>query len=212
LFEVETQRIPSDVHLWVPHLILPSCRPASDVFHPLPMSNLSRFLKQAILSPEELKIKPFRKTFIYRTKSAYRSLTNEKEVLKNAESLGFKIVAMEEMSFSQQVKCIHESEIVMGLHGAGLANAMFMQKGATLIECIETEFAHYAHPFPFRNLCAVMGVRYAAIGTVKNSEHPYVYTPPSKANSKIRMSLVNSSQSLDPIEIQRAIEAIEKNE
>jgi hypothetical protein len=211
LFKVDTIVVKPDEHLWVPNLILPACRPASAIFHPLHTRKIRDYIKNALLTPNEMGIKPFRKTFIYRKQSALRTLINENEVLKIVESMGFAISILEEMSFAEQVRCIHESEIVMGLHGAGLANAMFMQKGSTLIECIETEFAHYAHPFPFRNLCAAVGVNYAAIATVKDSVFRGGLTSPWRANPKMRLELVNSAQYLDINELRKALDAIEKN-
>jgi hypothetical protein len=208
LFPCELEIIESDVHLWVPNLILPACRPESSVFHPRHMKEIRSYILNKVLNEDEQNIKPFRKTFIHRDNSNSRALKNEAEVLKMAESFGFTIVDLEKFKFEEQVKYLHESEVVVGLHGAGLANALFMHKSATLVECIEAEFAHYANPFTFRNLCASIGIKYAAIATLAKINYAPKYVPLIRAKARKRMELVNSVQYLDIEEFKTGLKAI----
>lgn len=44
------------------------------------------------------------------------------------------------MSFADQVQLFGEAEIIVGPHGAGFANAVFAQPGATLIELFSPHY------------------------------------------------------------------------
>ena len=47
---------------------------------------------------------------------------------------GFTIILAEELSFTEQVAIFSNAEIIMGLHGAGLVNMLFMKKNCCVIE------------------------------------------------------------------------------
>ena len=54
-------------------------------------------------------------------------IINENEVEKNLISLeGFESITLSEYSFIDQVKIFNQAETVVGLHGAGFANLIFV--------------------------------------------------------------------------------------
>jgi Glycosyltransferase 61 len=96
--------------------------------------------------------KPFRKIFISRSKSGHRGIMkivpwigvdndnridNFEELDNYFASLGFEIVFAEQLnSFEDQINLFYEAEIIVGTSGSGLANAIFMQEGTTVVELL----------------------------------------------------------------------------
>ncbi|XP_014492882.1 protein O-linked-mannose beta-1,4-N-acetylglucosaminyltransferase 2 [Vigna radiata var. radiata] len=76
-------------------------------------------------------------TLISRTAS--RVITNEEDVIKVAEELGF-IVHVFEASRSTPMRkvygVVHGSDVLLGVHGAGLTNFLFMRKGSVLVQVV----------------------------------------------------------------------------
>lgn len=61
-----------------------------------------------------------------------RSPQNEPILEEKLESVGVKVVNCEGMSLPDQVKLFGEASLVIGLHGAGLTNVVFMPQGKVL--------------------------------------------------------------------------------
>jgi capsular polysaccharide biosynthesis protein len=72
--------------------------------------------------------------FIHRTNVEQRKLVNENEVLTVFRSFGFRIVQLELLPFKEQICLLAGTSILAGVHGAGLANMMFMPRGSTVLE------------------------------------------------------------------------------
>lgn len=78
---------------------------------------------------------PIRRLYISRRDSGVRSMDNEAEfewILKSR--WGFEALCLAEVSINEQISAFRGAEIVVGLHGAGLANVPFMKSGAKVIE------------------------------------------------------------------------------
>ena len=78
--------------------------------------------------------KAFVLTFIQRV--SYRKVTNREELIKAAESLGFKVqsVKFETLPFIEQLKIARCTDVLLGLHGAALQWVKFMRPKRALIE------------------------------------------------------------------------------
>jgi capsular polysaccharide biosynthesis protein len=94
--------------------------------------------------------------FIRRKPSERRVIENEPEVLNSLELAGFTGIYMEDYSFADQIKIAVESKIIVGLHGAGMVNCMFMQKGSCVLELMNPDFMN---PELFQ-LCNILGIQY----------------------------------------------------
>jgi len=71
------------------------------------------------------------------SKNVGRVLANEDEVravLKEGNMMEHRVVDMSTMSYYEQLKLIRSSNIVIGVHGAGLMFIMFAAEEAVLIE------------------------------------------------------------------------------
>tara|TARA_B100001057_G_scaffold155649_1_gene155881 strand:- start:123 stop:1190 length:1068 start_codon:yes stop_codon:yes gene_type:complete len=75
-----------------------------------------------------------KRLFISRNKSIRRKITNENEIHKILKTYKFKILYNEDLKFNDQVREFSSAKYVIGLHGAGLSNILWMKKNSNLIE------------------------------------------------------------------------------
>jgi hypothetical protein len=79
-----------------------------------------------------------RRIFITRRKTGTRTLANEAQVEFLLRAAGFETHAMEDYPLATQARLIHEAEMVVATHGAGLANLLFARPGTRVIEMVPT--------------------------------------------------------------------------
>ncbi|KAF3332704.1 hypothetical protein FCM35_KLT02281 [Carex littledalei] len=68
-----------------------------------------------------------------------RTFTNENEVVEMAEGVGFEVVRVDTETtkdFPRIAHLINSCDVLMGLHGAGLTNMMYLPNNATIIQVI----------------------------------------------------------------------------
>lgn len=66
-----------------------------------------------------------------------RSFTNTDQIAKMAKSLGFKVVIMEGGgNMSRFAETVNSCDVLMGVHGAGLTNMVFLPENAVLIQIV----------------------------------------------------------------------------
>jgi len=123
---------------------------------------ISEKIKESLFSPEDLTMlhngfAEFRKfnhgfrIFISRkdhkgSKYLSRGLTKKNEVEIFFKDLGFNIVYLEDLSFSQQIELCSRAEIIAGFHGAGLSNIVWSDSGIKVIEITNTRVTtHFEH-------------------------------------------------------------------
>ena len=76
--------------------------------------------------------------FISRRKSKTRKLANENELEQLLHSHGFETHCLEDYSLAKQARLLHEAEMIVATHGAGLANLLFARPGTQVIEICPT--------------------------------------------------------------------------
>lgn len=76
--------------------------------------------------------------YISREKARGRRVVNEKEVRELLARAGAEIVVAEDLSFAQQVSLFARTRLLIGIHGAGLTNMVFMPEGGAVIELLPT--------------------------------------------------------------------------
>lgn len=201
--DIELEILDLDEHAFVPHLILPHSRKTSSCFFETEMKAVRSFFykKYGIKSQT-----PTRKIWIHRSEKARRAILNENEVLEILLNRGYTPIVFEELGLKEQVQLLSETSVLAGLHGAGLANAIFLQNQAQLLEFIPETFAAYGHPFTFRSMANALNVRYGVSG-IGHSSKPN-WTPPQKTKANIRLDLINSHQSVSIEKLNLALSAI----
>ncbi len=75
-----------------------------------------------------------RKVYVSRKKARARKIVNEHEVQEVLDGHGFEIHYFEDYSLAAQIELMGETRTLVGLHGAGLTNMLFMAPGGSVLE------------------------------------------------------------------------------
>lgn len=66
------------------------------------------------------------------SKGRGRHILNEDSLMDSLSKYGFKKYLLEDLSFEEQISLFYDSEIIVGSHGAGLANLVFADRASVL--------------------------------------------------------------------------------
>lgn len=71
------------------------------------------------------------------TRSKSRSFTNTVEISKMAKKLGFKVLVVEpDINLKKVAEIVNSCDVMMGVHGAGLTNIVFLPEKAVFIQIV----------------------------------------------------------------------------
>jgi capsular polysaccharide biosynthesis protein len=70
-----------------------------------------------------------------------RSIVNETELQSALAPLGFETIVLSGMSVAEQARTFNEAEIVIGVHGAGLTNVVYMEASSLVVELMHNRYA-----------------------------------------------------------------------
>jgi hypothetical protein len=101
-------------------------------------SSLLRRVRSQIVGPDTAT--PIRKIFISREHAERRRLENENEVWIILQAAGFERVALERLSFREQITLMSETAVLFGPSGAGLGNMLFCPPRAQIIEISDPDY------------------------------------------------------------------------
>lgn len=66
-----------------------------------------------------------------------RSFTNSTNIAETAESMGFEVIVAEaDIHVARFAEIMNSCDVVMGIHGAGLTNVLFLPEGAVMIQVV----------------------------------------------------------------------------
>lgn len=94
--------------------------------------------------------------YVSRAKVARRRVTNEGELTAALADAGFATVCLEELTWADQIAAFRAARVVVGPHGAGLANLVFCAPETRVVELVRRE---YFNP-TFWRLSALGGLDY----------------------------------------------------
>jgi len=97
--------------------------------------------------------------FVGRGKGDRRPLVEGEEIWAGLEKLGFAQIEPEKMSVAEQARAFRSARVVVGAHGAALANLAFCRPGTHVIELFTP---HYVNPC-YRNLSLAAGLLHGAV-------------------------------------------------
>ena len=75
-----------------------------------------------------------KRVYISRSKAMRRRVKNEFELFPILENYEFKVIHLENFCLSEQISILQNCEFLLGGHGAGFANMLFLPKHATMME------------------------------------------------------------------------------
>ncbi|XP_037473107.1 alpha-1,3-arabinosyltransferase XAT2-like [Triticum dicoccoides] len=151
------------LHAYMEFTIDPSKAP-----HNYTMVDFNRFMRRTYELPREAvsalgeipKAKP-RLLIISRQRT--RMFLNLPEIIAMAEGLGFELVVEEanvSSDLSQFSKVVNSVDVMMGVHGAGLTNCVFLPHNATLIQIVPWGGIEGVCRIDFGDPAEQMGLRY----------------------------------------------------
>jgi len=85
---------------------------------------------------------PNKKIYISRQKSRYRKINNENQVQELLKKYNYEIHYFEDYSFQKQIELMQQTSSLIGLHGAGLTNMLFMNPNTKILEIRNQEDKH----------------------------------------------------------------------
>jgi Glycosyltransferase 61 len=135
--------------------VVPRTSPSSGAPAPI-VANALRGLAPVHAGP----VRP-RRIYVTRKTVERRRIVNHDEVGVTLAGHGFSEVSAEDLSVQEQIALFGQAEAVIGVHGAGLTNAVFSPPGTLLIE-LQPERRQNKEPL-FWNLAASSGLRYVQI-------------------------------------------------
>lgn len=108
------------------------------VSHDAPCAFDPEYIRNVIFKYQEIDSPNFksasRRIYISRKDAGKRKVENENELLPILSKYGFEILQMELLSFKEQRELMRETKVLLSIHGAGLANLIFMPENAKVIE------------------------------------------------------------------------------
>lgn len=134
--------------------------------HPL----AATWLRSTYLDPAADR-RPTRRLYITRRRAAKRRLINEGQLLDALKPVGFEAVDAERLSFDEQIEAYQQASVVVGPHGAGLANLVFCTQGTAVVELRPRNYPQFSYEW----LSSHCGLRYrSVVGVAVEAELPSV--------------------------------------
>ncbi|RVD85763.1 uncharacterized protein DFL_004070 [Arthrobotrys flagrans] len=118
----------------------------------------SRILKHLKISAARDLRSPINVTFIDRKGS--RKLINSKELtdalIAAYPKVNVNVVDMAKLSLKEQISLVVNTDVLVGVHGAGHTHVLFLPSQSSLVEILPADLGHRG----FRNLAGLRGIRY----------------------------------------------------
>ncbi|MDB5133933.1 MAG: glycosyltransferase family 61 protein, partial [Mucilaginibacter sp.] len=140
--------IPAGKSLMVKNLCLPQIKPVCDSYKASHIKQVRDFYRNYVLLKKDISVRREDKLYVSRQLAGRRKVMNEEEVLEILERHGFTIFYPERFSFLEQVAIFSDVKYLVGMHGSGLTNLLFMGKGTSLLELHKNQTNELNHPSP----------------------------------------------------------------
>lgn len=96
--------------------------------------------------------------FLYRNIASNRAIINIRELSLVLEKYHFILVDTALLSLNEQISLFSDAKIVVGIHGAGLANLLFAPKGVSVVEIFHSSSVLPSH---YKQLSVSLGHNYS---------------------------------------------------
>lgn len=105
---------------------------------------------------------------IYVARSGLRSVKNERDIAPLFERHGIIAIRAEGLSLRQQVRVVSLSKILVGPHGSGLTNSLFMPRESAVVELLPASMINMC----FYHIAMLLNHRYYTVPTNPNDCDP----------------------------------------
>jgi capsular polysaccharide biosynthesis protein len=165
--DLRIKLVPDNSLLVLETLTIPSTIQAAGVFSKESLTRVKDFYTKLIVPSE-----PNKRIFISRQNARARKIVNFPAVKALLEEYSFGIYDFEEVSFLQQVQLLSEASVCISIHGAALANMMFMNSKGKVIELIRD--VDGPETLCYRDLAALLDLDYTRLyGKAENPEEKF---------------------------------------
>ncbi len=167
------ESIEVDSQVTVDELIICSVGSDTGWAHPKDVTLLRQSFKPFIVDQEK-------GSSVYVARShSLRSPLNENELIECLKALGVKIIFAEDFTLKEQITLFSSAEVLIGIHGAGLANQLWMESGSTVIEIVDKQYFNIC----FEALAKACGNIYESVIFDSKSSNPGI--PVSRVIEKV---------------------------
>lgn len=126
-------------------------------------------LRDAFLTPNQSKSPKLKSTIYISRSNSDRSPRGETAVEKLLQKNDTQIVFLEQLSFLEQVKTVRSARAIIGPHGAGLANIVFLDPESKVIEFSSGDRFESC----YRRIAALSGLDYQYLQISGDSQSPF---------------------------------------
>lgn len=133
---------------------------------------------------------PSKRIFLLRGDTKTRQVEGEAELARKLETIGFSTLVGTWGNLAEQITAFRDAEVIVGAHGAGLANVLWSKPGALLIEL----FANDARKTTGLHWAASAGVKYAAIAGSNEGEMQSFEINSDTIFAKIQTTILKTKQ------------------
>lgn len=153
--------IPHGKSLMVKSLCLPQIKRICDSYNSLHIKQVRSFYTNYVLFEKKVPFEKIDRLYISRKLASRRHIINEDELLVIAEKFGFTIFHPENFTFLEQVAIFSQVKYLIGTHGSGLTNMLFMGEKTSLLELHKNQTNEFDHPSPlFWYMAEALGINY----------------------------------------------------
>jgi hypothetical protein len=153
--------IPRGKSLMVKNLCLPQIKPICDSYNSNQIKQVGSFYKNYVLNEKKVPVDKTDKLYVTRQLAPRRKIMNENVILPIVEKYGFTIFYPENFTFLEQVAIFSGVKYLVGTHGSGLTNLLFMEKGTSLLELHKNKTNELDHPgFLFWYMAEALEINY----------------------------------------------------
>ena len=123
--------LPSDTVVTCPQMFLPKHTAASGDFNEPVVAKLRETFRRHF---DLRRSGPDHRIYVSRERATKRRVINEQEVRDVLEEYDFEFIHAEDLTFSEQVEKFASARYLIGAHGAGLTNMLFMPDDGRILE------------------------------------------------------------------------------
>lgn len=174
LYNGEVFWIPQGKNLKVENLLIPENPPFSGIYDKELFGTLRKIYIDS-LAGRNIARRESKKIYISRSKAARRKVINEAEVINALLKKGFEILNFEDFTFWNQVAIVNNADVLVSIHGAGLSNVLFMNRGSKVVELQKSTEDKIEPDVLYRDFCLALDLDYSVLYCNPETEGKSIY-------------------------------------